>query len=93
MILSLVFIAFVLMLTRLFDSGNAQTNGKKSPIKLIRNNTTIKEGNGSKPTSPAAVRPSTAIDPLSHVRTTSSETFTSYSKVGTKAGRTIVDSA
>jgi hypothetical protein len=94
MLLSLVFIAFVLMLTRLFESGNAQTNGKKSPIKLIRNNTNIKEGNGTKPTSPAAaVRPSTAIDPLSHVRTTLSYTATSHSKAGTKAGRPIVNSA
>ncbi|KUJ21898.1 uncharacterized protein LY89DRAFT_704673, partial [Mollisia scopiformis] len=55
------------------SEGNAQSNGKKSPIKIIRNNTTtIKEVNGSKPTSPsAAVQPSTAIDPLSHVRTAS----------------------
>lgn len=68
MILSLVFVALVLMLTRLFDPGNTQTNGKKSPIKLIRNNTNTKESNGSKPPSPATVRPSTAIDPLSHVR-------------------------
>ncbi|KAE8451579.1 hypothetical protein EG329_003652 [Mollisiaceae sp. DMI_Dod_QoI] len=48
------------------SEGNPQSNGKKSPIKLIRNNTAIKDTNGPKPSSPPAVRPSTAIDPLSH---------------------------
>jgi WD repeat-containing protein 44 len=46
-------------------SGNAQSNGKKSPIKLIRN-TPSKDTNGGKPSAPSG-RPPTAIDPLSHV--------------------------
>ncbi|KAF8866779.1 WD40 repeat-like protein [Acephala macrosclerotiorum] len=51
------------------SEGNPQSNGKKSPIKLIRNNTASKDVtvNGAKPSSPPAARPtSTAIDPLSH---------------------------
>ncbi len=56
-----------LMLTGVTTLGNAaQSNGKKSPIKLLRNNTSTKDANGGKPSSPQSPQ-STAIDPLSHV--------------------------
>jgi hypothetical protein len=62
----LLILALVIMLTRVFTTGNTQSNGKKSPINLIRN-ASSKDASVSKPT-PAPGRPSTAIDPLSHVR-------------------------
>lgn len=64
----LLFLALLLvrMLTGVFTTGNTQSNGKKSPINLIRN-ASSKDASVAKP-SPAPGRPSTAIDPLSHVR-------------------------
>lgn len=64
MLLLLFLVVFVLTLTRLLGAGNAQSNGKKSPIKVIRN-TSNKEPNGVI-ASPPQARASTAIDPLSH---------------------------
>lgn len=62
----LVLLALVLMLTRLFTIGNAQSNGKKLPTNLIRN-ASSKDVVGTKSTAGPARSP-TAIDPLSHVR-------------------------
>jgi hypothetical protein len=62
----LLLLALALMLTRVFGTGNTQPNGKKLPINLIRNGSS-KDASGAKPTL-APARPSTAIDPLSHVR-------------------------
>jgi hypothetical protein len=58
-------LALALMLTRVFATGNTQSNGKKLPINLIRN-ASSKDTSGAKPNL-APAGPSTAIDPLSHV--------------------------
>jgi hypothetical protein len=58
-------LAIALMLTKVIVEGNTQLNTKKQPIPLIRN-ASPRDSNGEKPTSPQ-LRPSTAIDPLSHV--------------------------
>ena len=63
----LVLLLLVLMLTRSLTTGNTQSNGKKLPITLIRNNTSSRDASGAKPTASPG-RPATAIDPLSHVR-------------------------
>jgi hypothetical protein len=54
-----------LVLTKLLVVGNTHINGKKQPVPLIRN-TFPKDTNGEKQSSPP-MRPSSAIDPLSHV--------------------------
>ena len=57
----------VLLLTAVLLVDNGQKGGGKSPIKLIRNQSS-KSGTLSKsPQSPTIERPATAIDPLSHV--------------------------
>jgi hypothetical protein len=62
----LLFAIALIVLTSLLAIGNAaQPNSKKVPAKSIRI-TSPKDTNGQKPTSPP-MRPSTAIDPLSHV--------------------------
>ena len=65
-------LVLALTLKTLLTLGNAQPNHKKSPIQLIRNNSSSKDANREVPSSPPApapalVRPPTAIDPLSHV--------------------------
>jgi hypothetical protein len=71
----LIFIIVALTLTLFSATGNPQTNGKKSPINLIRNSSSKADINNGKPTLPAGPsdRPVTAIDPISHVRYTTQE--------------------
>ncbi len=63
----------LLVLTAASLAGKGQRGVTKLPVKLIRNPPS-KTGNVSKSSSPPPVeRPSTAIDPLSHVRIRDSE--------------------
>jgi hypothetical protein len=62
-------LAIALMLTKIIVAGNSQINNKKAPTSLLRN-TPPRDTNGEKQASPP-LRPSTAIDPLSHVCFTS----------------------
>lgn len=63
-----VYIYIALLVLTMASSFIGNTNdGKKSPIKLIRNGTS-KPPNIPKSSSPVQERPATAIDPLSHVR-------------------------
>lgn len=62
-----IFVAALMLTCIATTSGNAQVNGKKSPIKLIpRNSSSSKDASSAKPSSPTGRAP-TAIDPLSHV--------------------------
>lgn len=55
------------MLTIALKTGNTQSNGKKSPINNLIRNSPSRESNGSNPPAQQQARPTTAIDPLSHV--------------------------
>lgn len=56
----------LLLLTAATLAGTAQNGGKISPIQLVRN-PSGRAGIGLKSNSPISDRPTTAIDPLSHV--------------------------
>ena len=62
--LFLMSVAFLLMAVPII--GNAQPSSKKLPIEVVRNNSHSKETDTESSSQPTA-RPSTAIDPLSHV--------------------------
>lgn len=57
-------VVVVFVLTKVIVAGN-QLNNKKGPVNIIRNSS-AKDLNGERQSSPP-LRPSTAIDPLSHV--------------------------